>query len=125
MGANMARRLKDVGYAVTAVYDVDRERARDLAGEIGAMAVERLAALTAASDVIVTVVTDDDAMRVIFTGEGDSLLVDAAGKSSSTRGRSRRTCTSRSRRAWRMPADGRSRRAWRVRSRKRATANST
>jgi 3-hydroxyisobutyrate dehydrogenase len=80
MGANMARRLKDVGYAVAAVYDVDRERARELAGEIGAMAVEKLAAVTAASDVIVTVVTDDAAMRAIFTGEGDSLLVDAAGK---------------------------------------------
>jgi 3-hydroxyisobutyrate dehydrogenase len=28
MGANMARRLKDVGTTVSAVYDVDRTRAR-------------------------------------------------------------------------------------------------
>ena len=35
MGANMARRLKDVGYAVTAVYDVRRAAADDLGNEIG------------------------------------------------------------------------------------------
>jgi 3-hydroxyisobutyrate dehydrogenase len=80
MGANMARRCKDVGYAVGAVYDVDRDRARALAEEIGTMAVEKLAAVTAASDVIFTVVTDDDAMREIFASDGDSLLIDAAGK---------------------------------------------
>ena len=38
MGANMARRVKDVGYQVTAVYDVNREAAKDLAAEIGATA---------------------------------------------------------------------------------------
>ena len=80
MGANMARRLKDVGYTVSAVYDVDRARARELAEEIGTMAVEKLAAVTAASDVIVTVVTDDDAMRGIYATDGDSLLSGAAGK---------------------------------------------
>jgi 3-hydroxyisobutyrate dehydrogenase len=80
MGANMARRLTDVGYRVTAVYDVDRDRARELAGEIGAMAVEKLAAVTAASDVVITVVTDDDAMRAIYATDGDSLLAGAAGK---------------------------------------------
>jgi 3-hydroxyisobutyrate dehydrogenase len=80
MGANLARRLVDVGYAVRALYDVDRERARDLGAEIGAMAVERLAAVTAASDVIITVVTDDAAMRAIFAPSGDSLLIGAAGK---------------------------------------------
>jgi 3-hydroxyisobutyrate dehydrogenase len=80
MGANMARRLNDVGTTVSAVYDVDRERARELAGEIGAMAVETLAAVTAASDVVITVVTDDAAMRGIYATSGDSLLTGAAGK---------------------------------------------
>ena len=81
MGANMARRLTDVGTKVAAVYDVDRARARELAEEIGAMAVETLAAVTAASDVIITVVTDDAAMRGIYAGGGaDSLLIGAAGK---------------------------------------------
>ena len=33
MGANMARRLKDCGYAVTAVYDVNASSASTLAQE--------------------------------------------------------------------------------------------
>jgi 3-hydroxyisobutyrate dehydrogenase len=80
MGANMARRLKDVGYTVSAVYDVDHARARELAAELGAMAPEKLAAVTAASDVIVTVVTDDAAMHAIYATSGDSLLTGAKGK---------------------------------------------
>jgi len=80
MGANMARRLKDVGYAVAAVYDVDAARAAELAGEIGSMAPRTLAAVTAAADVVITVVTDDAAMRAIYATAGDSLLVGAAGK---------------------------------------------
>ena len=80
MGANMARRLKDVGYGVAAVFDADHARARELAGEIGAMAPEKLAAVTAASDVIITVVTDDAAMHAIYATTGDSLLTGAKGK---------------------------------------------
>src|ERR1700722_13578918 len=80
MGANMARRLKDVGYAVSAVYDVDHPRARELAAELGAMAPEKLAAVTAASDIVITVVTDDAAMHAIYATTGDSLLTGAKGK---------------------------------------------
>src|SRR5690349_2012013 len=78
MGANMARRLKDVGYPVTAVFDVNREVAEALAAELGCAAPACLAEVTAAADVILTVVTDDAAMRAIFTT--DSLLKEAAGK---------------------------------------------
>jgi 3-hydroxyisobutyrate dehydrogenase-like beta-hydroxyacid dehydrogenase len=35
MGANMARRLKECGYAIPAVYDVNTEAARALAQELG------------------------------------------------------------------------------------------
>ncbi|NDB76903.1 MAG: NAD(P)-dependent oxidoreductase, partial [Verrucomicrobia bacterium] len=35
MGANMARRLKEVGYPVVAVYDVRAAAAQSLAQEIG------------------------------------------------------------------------------------------
>ena len=80
MGANMARRLKDVGYTVSAVYDVDHARARELAAEIGAMAPEKLAAVTAAADIVITVVTDDAAMHAIYATAGDSLLTGARGK---------------------------------------------
>lgn len=80
MGANMARRLKDGGYAVTAVYDARRETARDVATELGAKTEATLADVTAAAEVIFSVVTDDAAQLGIFAETGDSLLVGARGK---------------------------------------------
>jgi len=80
MGANMARRVKDVGYQVTAVYDVNHAAAAELAAEIGAKACDQLADVTAAADVIFTVVTNDAAMESIFYGADDNLLTGAAGK---------------------------------------------
>ena len=80
MGANMARRLKDCGYAVTAVYDMRPEAAEALAKELGCASPRKLAAVTAAADVILTVVTDDKAMDRIFSKKGDSLLVGAKGR---------------------------------------------
>lgn len=80
MGANMARRLKDRNFRVTAVYDSNRKVATDLAAELGCAAAQDLSEVTAESDVIITVVSDDPAMRQIFSGTGDNLLVDARGK---------------------------------------------
>ena len=80
MGANMARRLKDRSFHVTAIYDTNRKVATDLAGELGCAACQDLADVTAESNVIFTVVTDDKAMRNIFSGSGDNLLVNARGK---------------------------------------------
>ena len=80
MGANMARRLKERGFHVTAVYDANRAAATSLAQEIGATASQDLSEVTAAADVIITVVTDDKAMREIFGRDGDNLLVSARGK---------------------------------------------
>jgi 3-hydroxyisobutyrate dehydrogenase-like beta-hydroxyacid dehydrogenase len=80
MGANMARRLRDVGYKVTAVYDVRKEAAADLAKEIGAEACTKLARVTELSDVVITVVTDDKAMLKIFTNKADNLLQGAKGR---------------------------------------------
>ena len=80
MGANMARRLKDRQFQITAVYDTNRAAATSLAAELGCAAAQDLLEVTAASDVIFTVVTDDKAMRNIFTAAGDNLLVNARGK---------------------------------------------
>ena len=80
MGANMARRLKERGFHVTAVYDVNRKAATELATELGCAACQDLSQVTAESDVIITVVTDDNAMRQVFAESGDSLLVNARGK---------------------------------------------
>jgi 3-hydroxyisobutyrate dehydrogenase len=66
MGANMARRLKDCGYAIAAVYDVHRETAETLAAELGCAAPADLKEVTRASDIIITVVSDDQAMKQIY-----------------------------------------------------------
>lgn len=79
MGANMARRLNDVGYEVAVVYDRDFSVAEGVAMELGGRAEVSLAGVTAGADVIFTVVTDDGAMEEIFYGE-DSLLVGAEGR---------------------------------------------
>jgi len=77
MGANMARRLKECGYPVTAVFDVNTAAAQSLAAELGCIAPGELKEVTAAADVIITVVSDDRAMKAIFTG---GLLHRAKGK---------------------------------------------
>jgi len=79
MGANMARRLKDRGYHVTALFDVNRAAVTSLGQELGAKACPTLGDVTAGADVIFTIVTDDAAMRAIYTG-ADNLLVNARGK---------------------------------------------
>jgi 3-hydroxyisobutyrate dehydrogenase len=80
MGANMARRLAEKGFEIAAVYDVRRESAATLAQELNCHAAERLAEVTARSDYILTVVTDDQAMRNIFSASGDNLLTGAKGR---------------------------------------------
>ena len=80
MGANMARRLRDRQFRITAVYDSNRAVATALAQELGCAACQDLSQVTAESDVIITVVSDDKAMREIFSGSGDNLLVNARGK---------------------------------------------
>jgi len=77
MGSNMARRLKDCGHEISAIYDVNAAAAQTLALEIGGQAVAELKQVTALAEVILTVVTDDQAMRKIYTG---GLLVRARGK---------------------------------------------
>ncbi len=68
MGSNMARRLKEQNYQVTAVYDVNAEAAKALAQELGCEACAELKQVTKLSDVVITVVTDDAAMKKIYSG---------------------------------------------------------
>ena len=77
MGANMARRLQETGCPIAAVYDVNAPAALALAQELGCLAAAELKDVAAASDVIITVVSDDAAMKKIFTG---GLLSQAKGK---------------------------------------------
>jgi 3-hydroxyisobutyrate dehydrogenase len=80
MGANMARRLRDRGYVIAAIYDAQPAAAAALAPEIGAAVAPTLAAATASADIVFTVVTDDAAQLAVFAETGDSLLVGAQGK---------------------------------------------
>lgn len=80
MGANIARRLHEVGFEITAINDVDAGVAATVAKEFDARACSRLADVTRAADTVITVVSDDAAMRHIFDESGDSLLEGARGK---------------------------------------------
>src|SRR2546430_3979153 len=80
MGANMARGLKNRQFHITGIYDANRAAAVSLAAELGCAAAQDLSEVTAASDVIFTVVTDDNAMPTVFAATGDNLLVNSRGK---------------------------------------------
>ena len=57
------RRLKDVGYPVTAVYDANAAAASAVAQEVGARHCQQLAAVTEAADIVLTVVTDSESPK--------------------------------------------------------------
>ena len=78
MGANIARHLNDEGFSVVAVYDAAADRATSLGEKIGAEATDQLARVTELADYIITVVTDDNAMRQIFSEDADDNLLKGA-----------------------------------------------
>jgi 3-hydroxyisobutyrate dehydrogenase len=79
MGANMARRLKEVGYRIVAVYDARPETAASVAAELEANAAERVSEVSRLAEVTFTIVTDDAAMRSIYFGPSN-LFEHANGK---------------------------------------------
>jgi 3-hydroxyisobutyrate dehydrogenase len=79
MGANMARRLHEMGHPIVAIYDANAGNAARLAQELGTKAVEKASDVSRLSDVIFTVVTDDAAMKAIFMGP-NNLFTEAKGK---------------------------------------------
>jgi 3-hydroxyisobutyrate dehydrogenase-like beta-hydroxyacid dehydrogenase len=80
MGANMARNLKDKGYQISCLNDVDKNTAGPLAEELGCDHASTLAEVTEKSDIILTVVTNDAAMEAIFFDSADNLFIEASGK---------------------------------------------
>ena len=77
MGSNIARRLKETGWSVTAVFDAAAAAAEPLARKLACVACSNLKDVTRLSDFVITVVTDDAAMKQIF---GRGLLTRARGK---------------------------------------------
>ncbi len=81
MGANMARRLRDQGFQITAVYDAHAPAAAALAQELSAATPATLAEVAALATTVITVVSDDGAMRAVFdAGNAHSLLAPASAK---------------------------------------------
>ncbi len=68
MGANMARRLREVGYVIVGVYDTNAAAAESLTAELACEPCAELAELTRRSDVIITVISDDRAMKAVVNG---------------------------------------------------------
>ena len=64
--------------------DVKKDAASSLAEELGCSHAQTLAQVTALSDIILTVVTNDAAMESIFFGADDNLFQDSADTFSST-----------------------------------------
>ncbi|MGH7706864.1 MAG: NAD(P)-dependent oxidoreductase [Vulcanimicrobiaceae bacterium] len=80
MGGNIALRLHDVGYPVTAVFDVRHAQAEEIAKQVGAEPAATLARVAELADVVITVVSTDADMYGIYATSGDSLLAAANGK---------------------------------------------
>ncbi len=80
MGANIARRLHDVGYEIAVLYDTNSQSAAETAAETGGEVANSLSRVAELSDVVLTVVSDDAAMYAIFAPDGESLLANAEGK---------------------------------------------
>jgi 3-hydroxyisobutyrate dehydrogenase-like beta-hydroxyacid dehydrogenase len=75
MGANMARRLKDQGYRITAVQDRQTKTAETLRHELECEAATTPARVAELSDIVLTVVSDDAAMREIYAEHDPTSLI--------------------------------------------------
>ena len=70
MGANMARRLQDKGYRITAVHDRNQQATDELSRELGCEAVETPARVAELSEVVVTVVIRTRDAKSQHAGQG-------------------------------------------------------
>lgn len=75
MGANMARRLKERGYRITAVQDRHTDASESLSHELGSEAAASPARVAEISDIVITVVSDDAAMREIYAEQDPTGLM--------------------------------------------------
>ena len=78
MGVPMVKNLIKAGYQVT-VYNRNKEKANIFAQEHGIKAVEAPADLLPVADVIISMLSDDDAVRSVYAGE-DGIFSASDGK---------------------------------------------
>src|SRR3979411_1406334 len=79
MGANMARRLKEVGYVVSTVFDTNQKIATELAAELACSGAKSVSEVSRDAEDVFTVVAYGAAMRDISFGP-DNLFTHAAGR---------------------------------------------
>lgn len=75
MGSNMARRLKEQGYHIAAVHDRHAESTQTLAQELSSEQAASSARVAEISDIVMTVVSDDAAMREIYSEQNSASLM--------------------------------------------------
>jgi 3-hydroxyisobutyrate dehydrogenase-like beta-hydroxyacid dehydrogenase len=75
MGANMARRLKEGGYRIAAVQDRHAPTSQALAQELDSEMAVSPALVAERSDIVITVVSDDTAMRDIYAEQDPASLM--------------------------------------------------
>ena len=75
MGANMARRLNEQGYRIAAVQDHHAEASKSLAHDLNSEAAASPARVAEISDIVITVVSDDAAMRDIYAEQDQASLM--------------------------------------------------
>ena len=75
MGANIARRLKEQGYHIAAVQDRHAGSSEALALELGSEKANSPARVSEISDIVITVVSDDAAMREIYAEQDSASLI--------------------------------------------------
>lgn len=75
MGANMARRLKAQGYRIAAVQDRLAELSETLAQELDSEQARSPARVAEISNIVITVISDDAAMREIYAEQDSASLM--------------------------------------------------
>jgi 3-hydroxyisobutyrate dehydrogenase-like beta-hydroxyacid dehydrogenase len=74
MGANMARRVRERGYRIVAVQDRDANTSASLAHELESERVASPGHVAELSDIVITAVSDDAAMRDIYAEQDQASL---------------------------------------------------
>lgn len=79
MGGNIAKRLFHGHVPIGAVYDKNMALAQQFSRELRCYHAQKLVEINANAEIVITVVTDDEAVNTIYAENGDSLLLGAAG----------------------------------------------
>ena len=75
MGANMARRLSEMGFQLTSIFDLHASAVVALAEQLHITRAQTPAEVAEASSVVITAVSDDQAMRAIFAERDETSLL--------------------------------------------------